>query len=326
MTPPPPPEPSDVSRRLVCRIKGSSPGPMLLVIGGLHGNEPDGLQAMRAVAARLEGCFGDGDPGAGGASTHLRGDVVMLAGNLPALEQGRRFLERDLNRGWRSDRIAALRRSRAAGPPGVEDLEQLELAAAIEAAASSARGRIHAVDLHATSADGVPFVMATEREEDRALARLLPLPLVLGLLETVEQTLAMYLVQRGCVVLAVEGGQRARDSSAANLEAILWLLLAGIGLLDPEEVPGLDEHRRRLEHARAGLPRRIRVHHRHAVRRGDGFRMEPAFTNIQRVSRGQLLARCSEGEIRAAEEGYVVLPVYQPQGDDGFFLGVEDES
>jgi hypothetical protein len=42
--------------------------------------------------------------------------------------------------------------------------------------------------------------------------------------------------------------------------------------------------------------------------------------NFQPVIRGQLLARDRNGEIRAPENGRILLPLYQSQGSDGFFL------
>ena len=52
--------------------------------------------------------------------------------------------------------------------------------------------------------------------------------------------------------------------------------------------------------------------------------MEPGFANIQRIQAGQLLARDRQGEIRAREDGVLVMPLYQRLGDDGFFLGKEE--
>jgi hypothetical protein len=49
--------------------------------------------------------------------------------------------------------------------------------------------------------------------------------------------------------------------------------------------------------------------------------MEPGFKNLDHAKNQQLLARDRNGEIRAPHDGLVMLPLYQPQGDDGFFWG-----
>jgi succinylglutamate desuccinylase len=51
--------------------------------------------------------------------------------------------------------------------------------------------------------------------------------------------------------------------------------------------------------------------------------MEPGFRNFQAVRRGEVLARDRMGEIKASETGLILLPLYQPLGNDGFFLGRE---
>jgi succinylglutamate desuccinylase len=68
----------------------------------------------------------------------------------------------------------------------------------------------------------------------------------------------------------------------------------------------------------------LEILHRHAVEPGDGFRMEPSFVNFQSVAHGELLARAGangEERIEAPRDGVLIMPLYQGQGQDGFFLG-----
>jgi len=298
--------------RVLGRVRGDAPGPMLLVVAGIHGNEPAGVLAARRVAAALA---------AGG--TPLRGDVVFLAGNLTALQRGVRGVDRDLNRGWTRARIAGLSGGPAAAP---EDCEQRQLFDAIEAACRAARGPITFLDLHTTSAPGIPFAMARDLPPQIAFARAFPLPILVGLLELVDATLLEFMRQEGHMTLGVEAGQNDAESSIDHHESVLWLALAAAGLTTPEAVPEHAQHSRRLADARGALPHVMRIEHRHAITQADRFRMQPGFANIERVSRGQLLAHDRNGEIRAPEPGILFLPLYQAQGDDGFFLGREVES
>jgi hypothetical protein len=75
-----------------------------------------------------------------------------------------------------------------------------------------------------------------------------------------------------------------------------------------------------LAQSTAGIPSVLEVRYRHAIEAGDRFVMEPGYVNFQPVVRGQLLARDRRGEIRAGERGRILLPLYQSQGADGFFL------
>src|SRR5262249_37112236 len=159
-----------------------------------------GLTASRRVLEQLD-------------ERHLRGELVVLGGNLRALAQDRRYLDRDLNRGWSDEALAALR-EREGCDASPEDLEQLELVAAIEAAIADARGPVHVADLHATSADGVPFVLSTDAPEDLELARAVPMLHLRGILDAIHGTLAEWLSRRGVASVAIEGGQNASPRAA----------------------------------------------------------------------------------------------------------------
>ena len=73
------------------------PGPTLLVMAGVHGNEPAGVLAVQRVLGHLQE-----------RELPIDGRIVAFAGNLGALAAGQRFLARDLNRGWGEAAIAVL--------------------------------------------------------------------------------------------------------------------------------------------------------------------------------------------------------------------------
>ena len=286
-------------------LRGRAAGPTLLVVGGVHGNEPAGVAAGRRVLDRLRA-----DPEVRDA---VAGEVVFFQANVAALAAGRRYLARDLNRQWTPALIAA---ARGAVGPDPETAVLAALADALDRVLERARGPVFALDLHTTSAEGIPFAIAGGG--DRALAAGLPLPVIVGLQESLGGTLTEYLAARGCAALAVEGGQTGSPEAAANLEAAIQVGLAAAGVA---RLPGLEAAQGLLARARGDLPRQIEVALRHPV--GPGFRMEPGFANIQRLAAGTLLAREDGGEIRAPFDGLLLLPLYQAQGSDGFFYGRE---
>ena len=67
-------------------------------------------------------------------------------------------------------------------------------------------------------------------------------------------------------------------------------------------------------------PSIVEIVYRHVIEVEDDFRMEPGFVNFSLVREGQLLARDRRGEIHAMASRYVMLPLYQELGDDGYFL------
>jgi succinylglutamate desuccinylase len=307
---------SALGAHLVGRRRGAAAGPTLLVIGAIHGNEPAGVEAARAVLDRLDE-----------HQAPLAGEVVVLVGNPVAMAQGRRFVERDLNRQWTAERVAEARaRARAPEDHGRSDVEQAGLAGladAIDEVIGSARGTVFALDLHTTSAEGLPFAILGETAADRHFAAAFPLPGIVGLQQALQGVLSLHLSARGCPALTIEGGQHHGAAARRNLEAAITLGLTAAGLAEAAALPGWQAAHDHLRAARGQLPHLVEVVSRHEVRPDAGFRMEPGFTNLQHTARGTLLAREGEAEIRAPFDGLLLLPLYQAQGTDGFFYGRE---
>lgn len=291
------------------RYDAGRPGPTLLVCAGIHGNEPAGVHAVRRFLAKLQE-----------AAPPIAGKVVAVAGNLGALAVQRRFQVRDLNRGWTADKVDALRK-RDPADDTPEDAEQRALLAVFEQVEAERRGPLVFVDLHTSSGDGPPFTCTGDTLPNRALATALPVPLILGLEETIDGAVLEWFNARGHAALAIEAGRHDRPETIANHEACLWVLLGATGMLDPEAVPGRVAWLRHLAESAAGTPPVVEIRYRHVVRPEDRFTMEPGFVSFQRIVKGQVMGRSASGPVRARETGRVLLPLYQAQGDDGFFAG-----
>jgi succinylglutamate desuccinylase len=297
-------------QREIGRVVGDRPGPTVIAVGAIHGNERAGIHAARRAIARLS------------RNVLVRGEVVAFVGNLGACRAGRRYAVRDLNRVWTEAKVADLE-ARAAGLGALdpEEQEQLELLSCIRAAKARARGPVFLVDLHTTSAHGVPFVLFGDTLAQRELTAAIPLPLVFGLEEQVDGVLSSYWTRHGCTTFGVEGGQHDDPASVDNLEAALLLAIERAGVIAHGALPELGDARALLERRRGDLPHAMEVVRRHAISPEDAFKMEPGFRNLDFAKGAQLLARDARGEIRAPRDGFVILPLYQGLGDDGFFWG-----
>lgn len=302
--------PSD-TRRLLGQAGPARSGPTLMVMSGIHGNEPAGVLACRRVLDELAE-----------RNLPLRGRIIGFAGNLPALQQGVRYLDKDLNRSWTPEAVAAL--ATADGELETsEDREMVGILTEISRVLEEAMGEVYFLDLHTCSAAGHPFLTLGDTLRNRRFARGIPLPVVMGLEEQVDGSLLEYLNNLGCVTLGVEGGQHRDSLSVDRLASVVWFAMVSAGLLVPGEIEDLPRHRKELRAESASMPRVVEVYDRHPTTCGDGFEMLPGYANIHPVGRGQLLATDERGEYRAPENGLVLLPRYQGQGDDGFFLARE---
>lgn len=304
--------------REIGRVVGKDAGPSLVVVAGIHGNEPAGIEAARRLFARLAS---DDVP--------LKGELVVLAGNVAALRAGVRYFERDLNRTWSEAQVERLKAKVAkAFALQDEDKEQHELLVALDAVQARARGAMHLADCHTSSAPGVPFVLFGASPAQRAFVQAFPIPVISGIVEQVEGVLSEFIGRRGWVTFSVEGGQHDAPMSRDSLEAIMWLSLKQAGML-ADHRPGsasaaaVASANEILDDMRGDLPRMVEVVSRHSITAEDAFVMEHGFRNVDRIVKGQLLARDCRGEVRAQENGVVVLPLYQKLGNDGFFWGRE---
>lgn len=291
------------AERIIAHRVGQRPGHTLILVAGLHGNEPAGVVALRRLAQRLP------------PASDCAGELLALAGNLAALARGVRFIDGDLNREWWPDDVD--------GPVADGDSEVRErrdLLAAVEPALERAREAAIILDLHTTSGDSPPFVTLGDTLRNRAFAAAFPLPVVLGLEEQLAGTFLEYMSNRGCVTLGCEGGRHDDPAAVDRLEAVAWVALGQAGIVDPGYGPVLDAFRRLRDLGR-GHPAYLEVRYRHVVPGDRIFLMEPGFRSFQRVSAGDRLGRWSDGEpVHAPESGRILLPLYQGVGDDGFFI------
>ncbi|MEM9292022.1 MAG: succinylglutamate desuccinylase/aspartoacylase family protein [Acidobacteriota bacterium] len=299
----------ELPRRVIGRIRGEEPGPTVICVGAMHGNEPAGYRALERVCQALRG---DNPP--------LKGEFLALLGNRRAFLAGLRFLSSDLNRHFSAQRIEASRQGLLGSSSVPEDVELDELRIAMSSAFQRARGRVHVMDLHTTSGSSPAFALVADTLLNRSFGLQFPSPLILGLEEELEGTLTEYVEELGHVAIGFEGGQHDDPLSTDRCEAAIWIALASSGQVDAADFPQVERSRELLESCRRGFPEVLEVRYRHAIDEQDEFRMEPGFQSFQRIEKGQLLATDRDGEIRAGERGRVLMPLYQKQGEDGFFI------
>lgn len=304
------------------RIVGSfdaGPGPTLVVVGGVHGNEPAGLIAARRVIERLA----DARPAA------MRGRIVALAGNLAALAGATpetpppRFLDRDMNRIFDPETIAGVR-SREPALLAAEEAELRAFVDAFDREVRAARGPVFVLDLHTVSAPSPPFIGVEDALPARRFARRFGLPIVFGLEEELEGLLMDWTTgRRGCVSMVIEGGAHDDPASIDVLEAGVWTALHAAEALPIREIDHRVDPRallKRAAGARAG--RAYDIRHRQVVCRSD-FLVRAPLRAFDRVRRGDLIAVEGDERILAPLGGVLFMPnrqrVRRP-GDDAFFI------
>jgi succinylglutamate desuccinylase len=302
--------------RVIGQYTGEEKGPLLIVLGGMHGNEPAGVKAIDLMFKMLEV-----EP-ITNLEFKFHGRIIGIRGNLRALETGERFIVKDLNRQWIPENIERIKN----GPIedlDSEDLEMKEILELIEHQISSYKPeKIVLLDLHTTTAFGGIFTICTDDPESVRIAIELHAPVIKGMLKGIEGTTLHYFnsenFQQDTVAVCFESGQHDEDLSVNRAIAALTNCMRTIGCVKAEYVE--NRHDTLLIEYSKGLPQIAQLI---AVKRTtpeDDFKMMPNYDNFQKVKKGELLAKDKKGKIYAPEDGLILMPLYQKQGDDGFFL------
>lgn len=302
--------------RIIGRYTGSAPGPLIIAFGAMHGNEQAGVRAIKQLFQML------GDEPQHNPGFTFRGRLVGMCGNLQACQLGIRYLQKDLNRQFTPENIERVRQQDATTLQA-EDLELKAILDQVDAEIADYQPhRLFVIDLHTTTADGGIFSIASDEPRSILLAKSLHAPVITGLLNGIRGTTLHHFCcdHFPCPTTSVtfEAGQHYDPLSTSRTLAALVSLLRSVGSVRPEDV----EHRHDdlLRDYSKGLPKVANLLKVHPVKEEDNFRMLPGFQNFQEVSAGQLLAHDRNGPIYSDYDCHLLMPLYQRQGEDGFFL------
>lgn len=299
-----------LKQRIIGTYGGKSEGPTIICLGGVHGNEPAGVNALEAVFNRLEELAPD-----------FRGELIGICGNLKALERGVRYVDHDLNRIWEPDVIDQLLSGDSNHKPHLtEEFERIELIEAFRDFCQKQHSEVYFVDLHTTSAKGSPFITISDTLRNRDFAEHLPVPVILGIEEQLDSTLLNYLNEWGFITIGFEAGQHDDQRSVENCIAMLWIMLVRAGCLNPGAIADYKKSYTTLERASSNDSNFYEVLYRHDIQNDDNFIMNPGYKNFQEIRKGEVLASNSGAEIVSPHDGNIFMPLYQKQGNDGFFI------
>ncbi len=295
--------------RTIGQLSGRAYGPSIVIVAGLHGNETAGVEASQRVLATLTQ-----------ENTPIRGDLRALRGNVSALQHGRRFLDLDLNRLWMPEQVELIRRSGTNDLDEVECRELVELYTTVNQTLQGARGRCLILDLHSSSSESTPFTLEGHYLKDERDRQILDVPAIIDTSGFFRGTFMSYFRSRGCLASIFEAGQNFAHETVRNHETAIWTVLAGMGLVQKSDIPETISPLDVYHNGDSDLPATLELFYRHAVLPEDEFRMLPGFRNFDPVQRGQPLGEDRRGPVNSPDEGRVFLPLYQSEGEDGFFL------
>ncbi|THD66365.1 aspartoacylase [Robertkochia marina] len=296
-------KPASHVNRVLFEHNANPEAPCLVVFCGIHGNEKAGLEAFHLLLPLLE-------------EEKLSGSLYVLSGNIPALARGQRFIDEDLNRLWKRKSLedGFLSENKIS-----ENKDRKELLRIINDISSTITGPLYFIDVHTTSAASIPFITIDDSLINRRFTSVFPVPVVLGIEEYLQGALLSYINQQGFVSLGFEAGEHHDECSVRNAESFLYMALCVAGVMKPNQ-DLIKTHRERLERNSGKDHSFYEVIYRFALGPGDDFKMCRGYENFQKVGEGALLAYYNGKELKAEEETTIFMPLYQKQGEDGFFF------
>ena len=304
------------NERYIGSYEGNEKGPLLIVFGAMHGNEPAGVKALDLMFKMLEV-----EP-ITNPDFHFCGRLVGLVGNIRAREKGVRYINRDLNRQWTSENIARIRNAKEENLDE-EDLEIKELLEVVHHEIKSYQPeKLFFLDLHTTTAFGGIFSIPQETTESVRIAVELHAPVIRGLLKGIKGTTLHYFnndnFEPDTVAVTFESGQHDEQLSVNRAIAALTNCMRTVGCVTESHVE--NRHDSILIEYSKGLPKIAELVTTHPISPEDNFVMAPNYKNFQPVKKGEILAKDKNGDVVALEDSLILMPLYQKQGNDGFFL------
>jgi len=289
---------------------GNNEAKKLIVVGGMHGNEKSGVEAILETL----------DFFAQHPEIKLNGKIYFLQGNIGALKKGERFIDKDLNRLWHEDYIQNEH-------PDIADVKEVkELHKLIsEDICQHNYSNCTLLDLHTFSAKTGAFCIPAENKQSVALAQTFKTPFVEKLVGSLPETALNYFGNKGMTAVVFEGGTHASDEARTNLKSSIFHTIAYLDLVNREDFDIVFEMRKELYEISKNLPHYLRLTYIHKLNKYNNYQTKPGYFNFKKINKGEVIATQDGKQITSPSEGYILMPLYQKKGSDGFFIVQEFE-
>ena len=292
-----------MNERIIGNYSSNKKGPLVFITAGVHGNEPSGVQALERVFEQLEK-----------TQPKIKGRIIGLRGNLSALKEGKRFLDEDLNRTWKKETISK-------GEPQTQEQKELfEIIKILEEHPEEDYTKRYFLDCHTTSSETLPYMSVQDINDNDEWAHRFPTYIVRGFSDIVYGAIDHYLSRTGLTGFVFEAGQHESEVAVENHEGIIWLVLEEACVLDLTQIETYPECVEQFTERNSPDQKTFDIIHRHEIKNGEDFKMQPGYKNFQEIEKGELLAISNGEEIRSEWNARIFMPLYQSQGNDGFFI------
>ena len=291
--------------RILAKKTGNNNHILFIILGAIHGNEPVGVKAIEKLFSVLE-------------NVSINGTLVGIIGNKKAYSKGVRFIEHDLNRLFHENTIEESYKKKK---PTNEYKELVELLVCIKNEIKQTQPKkIFLIDVHSTSADSPLFSIVNNDTSIWKLATEMNVPVVTGMVGKLMggSTLDYFITDNFNIpfnTISIEAGQHTDSATIQHAFLYLFKILQHVGVIEK-----LPENQLDNSLPVKNLPSVVQFAYRHSIIFDDDFIMKPNYKSFQAVKKGEILGTDKNGDVISTQDGFILMPLYQKQGHDGFFL------
>tara|TARA_B100000579_G_scaffold214240_1_gene175177 strand:- start:7386 stop:10157 length:2772 start_codon:yes stop_codon:yes gene_type:complete len=278
---------------------------IIIFIASIHGNETSGSIALKKVFQEVRD-----------SNIKMEGTVIGLIGNMAAAKNNMRYIDCDMNRMWTNNIINSKSNNHTN-----EKKELLMLKELIDKIiALKKKKNITIIDLHNTSSPNGVFTIVNNLRE-KNLANSLKIPTINNLFSKVKGSLAAHYSDKGIASIVFEGGAIGDPASINNHEAGIWKILEKRNFITKNLIPKQAlRNKKEMRDFSAKTTGFYEVKYIYKIKGKEDFIMNPNMQNFEKLKKGQSIARNQDGPITAPMNGYLLMPLYQKQGKEGFYI------
>lgn len=302
--------------RIIGQYSSGRKGPLLIIIGAIHGNETAGPAALAQFFKLIE------EEKNVNPSFYINGKVIGVYGNMEAYKRQVRYVDFDMNRAWLPKNLHDILHLKENAK--VEHNEIISLITLLQEIVTQENAdKVIIMDLHTTSSQGGTFVIPADHKESAELAKTVEAPVILGMLKDVKGTAMEFLPSyfgrnTNCTGLAFESGHHEDPLSVDRALAAIVNLMKSTDMIEPSFVE--EKHTNILKEFSEGIPKMFDLNYKYLVKHDGNFLMKEGYKSFEKIEKGEHLATDGEEVICAECAGRILMPLYQKQGEDGFFI------
>lgn len=288
------------NHHLIHAIETRPEHPSIFFFCCTHGNEVAGLEALDQLFEHL---YSINEP--------IHANVYAVLGNLKAYQERARYLDKDLNRIWTRENLLI---NKATDDPVHEISELRSIYRLITDKARDKCGELYFIDLHTTSSSSKPFIVMNDSLKNIQFTASLGMSVVIGVERFIRGSMLDFFNSRGYVSFAFEGGRHDDKDAVYAIEDLCLKVLI--------KTQALSKKRADIMNKPTSLhPSKFyEIRYRHRLEVQDEFYMIHEYKNFQPIKKGEKLALHNQRIIKSPGDYTIFMPLYQDQGEDGFFF------